>query len=221
MARANDLAEITRALSAPLGELIVAVGRGVAEAQWALDQHTVESFKAVYGSDEAVYRELRQLGYQPTWYRIPEVAAEIYVTLSASGKERLALGGGPASTGDRNAPENTSQGKTMGRIQLYATPLDASYSNTYDYQLRACSQLKFRVVPVPGPGQAEGMKVAPKLTKMSFNVARDMLTRLGIPYELADPFYEPRGSEIVTETSPEAGDILPGGQALVLTLKIG
>ena len=82
----------------------------MAEAQWALDQHTVESFKAVYGGDEAVYRELRQLGYQPTWYRIPEVAAEIYVTLSASGKERLALGGGPP-TPQVTGPENTSQAR--------------------------------------------------------------------------------------------------------------
>ena len=118
--------------------------------------------------------------------------------------------------------ENTSQGKTMGRIQLYATPLDASYSNTYDYQLHACSQLKFRVVPVPGPGQARGHEGRAKTGKnVPLNDARDMLTRLGIPYELADPYYEPRGSEIVTKTSPEAGDILPGGQALVLTLKIG
>ena len=212
MARADDLAEITRALSAPLGELIAAVGRGVAEAQWALDQHTVETFKAVYGGDEAAYKELRQLGYQPTWYRIPEVAAEIYVTLSASGEERFGLGGTATSSNQKTGP---------GRIQLYATPVDASYSNTYDYQLRACSQLKFRIVPVPGSGQADGMKVVPKLVGMQYQAAQAVLTQLGISYQLADPYHEPQGNESITSTAPEAGSILPGGQALVLTLAIG
>jgi len=218
MARANDLAEITRALSAPLGEFIVAVGRGVAEAQWALDQHTVDTFKAVYGGDEAVYQELRQLGYQPTWYRIPEVRAEIYVTLSASGEERFGLGGGSPTAND----QTLAQGETgPGRIQLYATPVDASYSNTYDYQLRACSQLKFRIVPVPASGQAEGMKVVPQLVGMEYQAAQALLTQLGIPYELVDPYYEPQGHEKITSTVPAAGSILPGGQALVLTLAIG
>ena len=212
MAKADDLAEITRALSAPLGELIAAVGRGVAEAQRALDLHTVETFKAVYGSNEAVYQELHQLGYQPTWYRIPEVAAEIYVTLSASGEERTALAVGGTNT---NEPR-----LRPGRIQLYATPVDASYSNTYDYQLRACSQLKFRVVPVPGFGQAEGMKVVPALNGQSYQAALALLAQLGIPHEFADPDHEPQGNEVIGSTVPAAGSILPGGQVLVLTLKI-
>lgn len=218
MARADDLAEITRALSAPLGELIAAVGRGVAEAQWALDQHTVDTFKAVYGGDEAAYKELRQLGYQPTWYRIPEVAAEIYVTLSASGEERLGLGAGASAANVPSLPDGET---SPGRIQLYATPVDASYSNTYDYQLRACSQLKFRIVPVPASGQADGMKVVPKLDGMQYQAAQALLTQLGIPYQLADPYYEPQGHEKITDTAPKAGSILPGGQALVLTLAIG
>ncbi|MEN8260080.1 MAG: PASTA domain-containing protein [Pseudomonadota bacterium] len=218
MAKADDLAEITRALSAPLGELIAAVGRGVADAQWALDQHTVETFKAVYGGNEAAYQELRQLGYQPTWYRIPEVAAEIYVTLSASGEERLGFGAGSATSSAQTLP----QGETgPGRIQLYATPVDASYSNTYDYQLRACSQLKFRIVPVPASGQAEGMKVVPKLVGMQYQAAQATLDQLGIPYALADPYFEPQGHENITSTAPEAGSILPSGQTLVLTLAIG
>ena len=219
MARADDLKEITRALSAPLGELIAAVGRGVAEAQWALDMHTVETFKAVYGGDDATFEALRQLGYQPTWFRIPEVAAEIYVTLSASGEERS---GGTAPT---TAPEQyaAAQGdSTPGRIQLYATPVDASFSNTYDYQLRACSQLKFRIVPVPAPGQADGMKLVPKdLVGMSLRDAQALLTEQGIAYRIASqPYYEPTGAEKITATEPQARSILPAGQAVLLSFEI-
>jgi hypothetical protein len=214
--KADDLTEITRALSAPLGELIAAVGRGVAEAQRALDMHTVETFKTVYGGDEGTYRALRQLGYQPTWYRIPEVSAEIYVTLSASGEERSAKPGVAAP----GQPPLSEGDATPGRIALYATPVDASFSNTYDYHLRACSQLKFRIVPVPASGQADGMKLVPDLVGKSLQVAQEMLAQEGIGYEIEDAYYEPRGDERIGGTTPEAGEILPGGKALVLKLSI-
>jgi hypothetical protein len=218
MARADDLSEITRALSAPLGEFIAAVGRGVAEAQWALDMHTVESFKAIHGSDEEVYRTLRDLGYQPTWYRIPEVSAEIYVTLSASGEEHSA-GVVPAAG---PTPHATAAEAVPGRIQLYATPVDASFSNTYDYQLRACSQLKFRIVPVPAPGLADGMKLAPIFPAgISLRQARELLEREGIAYRIADHgYYEPRGDELIAETMPRGGEILRSGDTLVLKLVV-
>jgi hypothetical protein len=227
MAKADDLSQITRTLSAPLGELIAAVGRGVAEAQAALDLHTVETFKAVHGGDEANYQVLREVGYQPTWYRIPEVSAEIYVTLSAHGQEQ--------SSGSQGAPppedpaleedalvEPPAEAPPPGRIQLYATPVDASFSNTYDYQLRACSQLKFRIVPVPPSDQADGMKLVPpdlNVTGKPLRDARARLDQLGIAYEVADPrFYSPTEDDIVASIAPAPGEILPGGKALVLTL---
>ncbi len=111
-----------------------------------------------------------------------------------------------------------------GRIQLYATPVDASFSNTYDYQLRACSQLKFRIVPVPPSDQAEDMKLVPPdlgVIGKPLGNARARLTQLAIPYEVADPrFYEPTDDDIVAGTRPAPGEILPGGQALVLILAI-
>lgn len=217
--KADDLTEITRALSAPLGELIAAVGRGVAEAQWALDMHTVETFKSVYGGDGEAYEALRRLGYQPTWFRIPEVAAEIYITLSASGEERS---GGTAPAATPALEHDGSPPGEAGRIQLYATPVDASFSNTYDYQLRACSQLKFRIVPVPAPGQADGMKLVPKgLVGMRLRDAQTLLAQQGIAYQIAGPaYYEPTGDEKITGTEPQANDILPAGQAVVLSFEI-
>lgn len=227
---ANDIAEITRALSSPLGEFIAAVGRGVAEAQQALDLHTLETFKNVYESGESTYAEFRLLGYQPTWYRIPEVTAEIYVTLSASGREQFESRTPPAAALPANQGRGTARGTTgdvvestttadqPGRIQLFATPVDASYSNTYGYDIRACSQLKFRIVPVPPSTQAEGIKVVPKLTDLTYAQAETTLRQLGIDYRLADPYYRPRGSESVQKTEPDAGSILLAGQTLVLTL---
>src|SRR5919108_2257520 len=180
MAAPGDLEEVTRALSAPLGDLIAAVGRGVAEAQQALDRQALETFKAVYNLGDASYTELRQIGYQPTWYRIPEVSAEMYVSLSASGEERLRVGGPAVPATQQLVPE-----QSQGRIQLYATPVDASYSNAYNYNLKASSLIKFRIVPVPPAPQAEGLQVVPNLVGMTYDEARAMLEQLRITYSLS------------------------------------
>ncbi len=214
MAAPGDLAEVTRALSAPLGELIAAVGRGVAEAQQALDLHTLETFKAVYNIGDGAYTELRQLGYQPTWYRIPEVNAELHISLAASGEERLRAGGPAALPIEEGMPE-----QTRSRIQLYATPVDASYSNTYNYNLRASSLVRFRIVPVPPLPQAEGLKVVPGVVGMKFNQARALLEQLGVPYALVDSRYQPQGEESIERIEPQPGSLLSSGQQVTLSLK--
>ena len=44
--------ELLDVLSAPLGDLIASVGRGVADAQRALDAASLEALREIYGSDE-------------------------------------------------------------------------------------------------------------------------------------------------------------------------
>lgn len=209
----GDLEEVTRSLSAPLGDLIAAVGRGVAEAQQALDRQALETFKAVYNLGDASYSELRQIGYQPTWYRIPEVTAELYVSLSASGEERLRVGGPAAPAVQPVLPE-----QAQGRIQLYATPVDASYSNTYNYNLKASSLIKFRIVPVPPAPQAEGLQVVPDLVGMTYDEARAVLDQLRITHTLADAGYRAKGDEPVEAIEPKPGSLLTAAQAVRLTL---
>lgn len=215
MAAPGDLEEVTRALSAPLGDLIAAVGRGVAQAQQALDRQALETFKAVYNLGDASYAELRQIGYQPTWYRIPEVSAEMYVSLSASGEERLRVGGPAAPTVQQVLPE-----QAQGRIQLYATPVDASYSNTYNYNLKASSLIKFRIVPVPPAPQAEGLQVVPDLVGMTYDEARAMLDQLRITYSLSDAGDQPKGDERIEAIAPKPGSLLTAGQAVSIALGV-
>jgi hypothetical protein len=216
MPRADDLAEITRALSVPLGDLIAAVGRGVAEAQRALDLHTLESFRAVYGEGAKAYEEFRRLGYQPTWYRIPEVSAEISVALSASGHEQLEVEKSRPAEGDE---VQRLKRPATGRVRLNATPIDASFSNSYDYNVRASSRIVFKVVAVPPAAAAEGLKVAPGLTKLPVAEARRLLDELGIPYEFDDRFYEPRDEDVVDSTLPAGGEFLTEGRLMRLSVK--
>src|SRR5689334_14430654 len=80
-------------LAAPLGDLIAAVGRGLAEAQQSLDLGTIEAIRALYAGSGGDLEILRRFGYQPTWYRIPELQAEITLSLSVHGTAASGVAG--------------------------------------------------------------------------------------------------------------------------------
>ena len=195
---------ISDALAAPLGDLIAAVGRGLAEAQESLDLGTAETQKRLYDGNDQNMELLRRLGYQPTWYRIPELDAQINVSLSIgntttqSGQGTVALGGAA----------------TPG-IRLYVSPLDANYTNRYDYDLQAASLIKFRIIPVPPSTQAAEMKVVPRLERVPWKDASRRLAQLGIPFELPTP--APRDDELLLGSDPGPGELLAPDQKLTLS----
>lgn len=206
----NAPLDLTDALSAPLGDVIAAVGRGVAEAQTALDAATVEGFKRMFSGSDAMLEEMRRIGYHPTWYRIPEVEAEVTISLSISGESRQA---GPAP---RSGPDAAIGG--AGRIQLYAAPLDASYANKYDFQVQAASKVKFKVVAVPPSPEAAELKVVPGLGNKTYAEATALLDELRIPHRLEDPKLLPAPAAPIRSFAPRVGTVLARGQAVILNV---
>lgn len=194
---------ISDALAAPLGDLIAAVGRGLSEAQESLDLGTAETLKRLYDGKDANMELLRRLGYQPTWYRIPELNAEITVSLSI-GNQATQSGQGPVASAGASPPG----------IRLYVAPLDANYTNRYEYDLQAASVIKFRIVPVPPSTQAAEMKVVPRLERVAWKDASRRLAQLGIPFEVPSP--PPRDDELVLGSEPGPGELLAPDQRLTL-----
>ncbi|MBZ4421732.1 PASTA domain-containing protein [Myxococcus sp. RHSTA-1-4] len=194
MADTNDLPQL-EALSAPLGSLISAVGRGVAQAQQELDEATLERLRALYASDESFATELQRIGYRPTWYHIPEAEAEIAVALSITA-------------------ELQGQGRT--RLKMYGAPMDASYTNRFSYSLSAQSRLKFRVVPVPPSPQAEALVVVPAVVGRTVADARTLLLALGVPHRFPD---DAKDGDFVVAASAEPGTVLPAGGELWLKVQ--
>ncbi len=193
MANVPTSSDLSDAIATPLGDLIAAVGRGLAEAQQALDAATIDAIKALHAGGSANMDLLRRLGYQPTWYRIPELNAEITLSMS--------VGARGTRTDATGAPEVGS-----GRVRVYALPMDASYTNRYDFNLDAASVIKFTIVPVPPSVRAGELKIVPNLVKMKVEDARIALAELGVPFKLY-PAVAPDGSR-VSSTVPEAGQIL-------------
>lgn len=198
MATPRSLVDVSETMAAPLGDLIAAVGRGLAAAQQSLDQATIETIKALYSGQDARLELMRQLGWQPTWYRIPELSAELTLSLSVSATE-------------------TASGQGPGTVQLYASPMDASYTNRYDYDLQASSVIKFKVVPVPPAIELAERKLVPALKTMRLSDARQRLAALGIPFQI-EAGVTPTEATQVQDTNPPEGSLLAAGEKVTLLL---
>ncbi len=189
--RSNTPDDLTEALSAPLGDLIAAVGRGVGEAQRAMDAATIASIRDLNNMSDDIGAVMRSIGYRPNWYQIPKVDAELTVSLSIGG--------------DTTASD--------GRLRLYAAPTDASYTNKYSFDLQAVSKLKFTVVAVPPTPEQAGLRVMP-LTADRIRVGELVATleSLRIPYMFEGSGQPPDDAE-VERVEPPAGTILTAGQS--------
>ncbi|WP_420554545.1 PASTA domain-containing protein [Neptuniibacter marinus] len=182
-------------LAAPLGDMVAEIGTGIANAQYAIDAKTIENMKEIYRSDDETITELRNIGYRPTWYAIPEATAEINMALSLR------------QTLDNNGKRTT---------ELQGTTVDASYQNQYDFNVQASSKLTLKFLPVPAPTQIDDLNIVPNITGQPLATAKVLLQRLGISFNLSPKNVS--DSKIVTATDPQAGELIEADQ--VLTIKV-
>src|SRR6266516_2884091 len=151
---ATDPAKATEVFSAPIQGVIAALGRGIAEAQIALDRGSVLAQEEM-DADPALAR----LGMQATWYQLPRVELELKLAMTMSEEQ----GTGTPPTPPSRAVAATRAG-LLKPVRLIAQPVSASYQNRFNYNVNAASTIRLTIVPVPPPA-AGGQAVAPaKLT---------------------------------------------------------
>lgn len=162
-------------LAAPLGSVIAAVGRGVADAQQALDAaslaQTVAIFEAQGSQGEAL---LREIGYRPTFYVLPETTCEVQLSMRIGGS------GGPdgsAATGEPGA---------LASARTYVTPVDAGFANRYGFQVQAAAKLSFKIVPVPPPAALDDLRPMPDVTGQLAEAAIPALEALDLVVRVLD-----------------------------------
>jgi hypothetical protein len=206
---------MTEAMAVPLGGIIAAVGRGVAEAQAALDAASLAQTLAIHDAgDDAAQRLLREIGYRPTFYVLPETLCEVQVSLTVSGGEGT----------DRPArPDRLGIAPELSRPRSYATPVDAGFANRFAYQVQAAAKLSFKIVPVPPPSGADEARLVPAVASGSFEDARKLLAARDLGAEAVDKDgasvpEEARATMAVKGQLPEAGEIVRAGETVRLTL---
>lgn len=179
----NPVQLFSELLGGPLGELISSVGQGVGDAQAALDQGALEQTLDIYDiskDDERTDDELkllsliREIGYQPTFYTIPEteVEAQISLSLDLKSQQTSPIGGSPLS-----------------KYKINATPLNAGNVNRFGLQANAMAKLKFKIVPVPPPQNISEIRNVPDLSGKPWNeTTKETIQNLGFSYELRTMF---------------------------------
>ncbi len=222
------MSEISRLVSdvtaAPLGQIIASVGEGVAEAQRALDSQAIEQLLALYARNDAGTRLLRESGWRPTFYTIPETEGEVRVALSLADQESdgaqgssATMAGLPAAStlrGGTTLPPALTRALSPPKTRLYATPVDGSYRNRFGFEASVSATIRFRIVPVPPPPEVDRMRVVPDLQGMELAEAIQLLEGFDLVAET-----EEEGEAPITGQSPQPGTVVRAGTSVRVDLK--
>jgi beta-lactam-binding protein with PASTA domain len=176
-------------------------------------------------SDDAKMKLLQDIGYRPTFYALPDTTGEVRVTLR--------LGQGAAGASTARAIKKTSvpsvranlgrQGLNTSR-KLYASPVDAGYTNQYGFNADVSAKLTFRIVPIPPPDGVDELRLVPNVVQdaegntRSLANARSVLAQLGLAAVLSADDANVDESRLVASQDPAAASIARAGDTIVLTL---
>lgn len=206
----DPISNFSELLSNPLGDLISSIGKGVGEAQAALDAGSLNATLDIYREDDAAERTpeeqrmidlIREIGYQPTFYVLPETEVEAQISLS------MTLNSNPASP--------LTPTTTASRFSTIATPLNAGNVNRFHISSNAVAKLKFKIVPVPALAAITEMRVVPNLVGMALDDATiALIAQLGFLYRIEGT---PTTGTITTQL-PVSQSIVRAGTEIVLTL---
>lgn len=209
---------VSEVLASPLGDVIASVGEGVAAAQRALDEASVAKTLEIYseGGEELV-QLLREIGYRPTFYALPETIGEVNVSMRLSAEGGNAAAAAPAPTPVPGRPMAMLTPATASRVKTYVTPVDAGFANRYNFTATASAKLTFKIVPVPPPAGVEDVRVVPDLAGRTVAVARDVLDALGLEPRFVDKDGKdstPADSATIKSTDPGARAVVQLGSAV-------
>jgi hypothetical protein len=215
----SDLSKlVSDVTAAPLGDVIAAVGAGVAAAQAALDAGSLAQTLEIYSENgDAGLTMLRDIGYRPTFYTLPETTGEMQVSLR--------LSSGQAQNGAAPVPRPLLAPGIAApmRSRMYATPVDAGFRNQFGFDAQVTAKLTFKIVPVPAPLAMEDIRVVPTLVDRTFGIARTVLETLGLAAIAVDKngkeIAEPGSEAVIIKSEPAAQTITPAGSTITLTLK--
>jgi hypothetical protein len=126
--------------AAPIEGVLVALGRGIAEAQRELDRSSLAA-QAEIDADP----DLSQIGAQATWFQLPRVELELKLALTM-------------------AADPTAKAAGLLRpVKLVAQPVSAAYQNHFNYNLQGSSVVRVTVVPVPAPTAGDPVTTPPQM----------------------------------------------------------
>ena len=229
---ANEISKLVKdVVSSPLGDIIASVGEGVAEAQQALDEGSLAKTLEIYSEGgSAALTMLKEIGYQPTFYALPETTGEVTVSLSlgqnpqkASTTSGSSTSGSPSSITPAVLTQLSRTGRNIGlKPRLYATPVDGGYANKYGYQANISAKLSFKIVPVPAPTEVENLRIVPIFETLkavdAIALADEFEFNLSFIDAAGESIESPEEASIINLQDPKPNTIGRIGDSITLTI---
>jgi hypothetical protein len=147
----SPLEQAVEVFSAPIEGVIVALGKGVGQAQTELDRASLANQDALDADPT-----LSGLGLQATWYQIPRVDLQLKLALAVVAEGQTS-GSGPT------VPRPPVTLPTKG-LRLIAQPVSAAFQNHFDYNAQASSTVNLTIMPVPPPRAGDVSTAPPRRT---------------------------------------------------------
>ncbi|MBO4695686.1 MAG: hypothetical protein J5643_00230 [Lachnospiraceae bacterium] len=161
----------------PFDLMLMNVGTAIAKAQFEMDQESISILQAMCTqtvslpalkiekgklSDHPIETSMIGAGFQPTFYQFAETIIEIKMTINVAmeqTEEKEVEGTETTTTTD--STQISARGRVLGFLRgsrlrtlkkktvVTTTPIDATYTNKYNYNQEGSSLLRTRIVPVP------------------------------------------------------------------------
>ncbi|MEB3734264.1 hypothetical protein ULF88_09505 [Halopseudomonas pachastrellae] len=108
-----------------------------------LDRGSLAQILEIYShADSDELKLLQQIGYQPTFYALPETTGEIQVALSLSGQQTPAATPAPKPLQTLSLASHLRTSLPTARV--YAAPVNADLTNRYGFQANAAAKIQFK-----------------------------------------------------------------------------
>lgn len=128
------MSKIKEVLIEPLEEILLHVGRGIAQSQLELDKNSLATQILIDNN-----KDLSEIGIKATWYHFPEINVELKMNLSL-----------------HEIVERKEDKVQAIRLKIFSAPINATYKNTFDYDVTGASIIKAKIVSVPPPIELKG-----------------------------------------------------------------
>jgi hypothetical protein len=151
---ADEIRRVADVLSAPMEQVIVALGTAIGRAQRELDRFAIQTQREI-NEDPT----LAENGLQPTFYQIPRAELELTTAIVLEDESSTTPVSPPPAVGP--AVGTIVKGAALRRVHLQ--PVNAAYANQFNFDVHASSRVKLTIVPVPPPA-ADGA-VTPRLSQ--------------------------------------------------------
>jgi len=149
---------------APLGDLIASIGKGVGEAQAALDagslSQTLELYRTPVPGENVnmLSKMMKEIGYRPTFYVLPETEVDVRVTMAISNEATSSQNIETKKPDDLSLESKLASLKPkLTKSSTYVSTLNASTANKYNMDYQMATNIKFKIVPIPPPVFVENL----------------------------------------------------------------